>query len=69
MSWVVYVSGFFLVFSVLLIEKVIEKFIPDGEKRHRAIGTFTMTLFVIALVTSTTTYVMLYVIWPAKVIS
>lgn len=63
----VYLFGFVLVMAVLLIEKVIERFIPDGERRHRMIGTFTMTLYVIALVTSTITYFMLYVIWPPKI--
>jgi uncharacterized membrane protein YozB (DUF420 family) len=64
---IVYISGFLLVAVVLLIEKGIERLIPDGERRHRAIGTFTMVLFLIALCTSSITYVMLYVIWPPKV--
>jgi uncharacterized membrane protein YozB (DUF420 family) len=62
--WIVYVSGFVVVLLVLLMEKVIERFIPDGEQRHRALGTFTMVLFVIALFTSSITYLMLYVLWP-----
>lgn len=65
--WIVYISGFLLVLIVLLVEKGIERLIPDGERRHRMIGTFTMTLYVIALFTSTITYFMLYVIWPPKV--
>jgi len=65
---IVYISGFLLVAIVLLIEKGIERWFPDGERRHRMIGTFTMVLFVIALVTSSATYLMLYVIWPPKVI-
>jgi uncharacterized membrane protein YozB (DUF420 family) len=63
---IVYISGFLLVAFVLLIEKGIERLIPDGERRHRMIGTFTMVLFLIALCTSTITYAMLYVIWPPK---
>ncbi|HUJ80222.1 MAG TPA: DUF420 domain-containing protein [Nitrospiria bacterium] len=63
----VYVFGFLLVAVVLLIEKGIERVIPDGERRHRLIGTFTMVLYVIALVTSTTTYVLLYLIYPPKI--
>lgn len=66
--WIVYISGFLLVFVVLLLEKGIECLIPDGERRHRLMGTFTMILFVIALFTSTATYLMLYVFWPPKVI-
>ncbi len=65
---IVYISGFLLVTAVLLIEKVIERWIPDGERRHRAIGTFTMVLYLIALVTSTTTYLLLYLIYPPKAV-
>lgn len=64
--WIVYISGFALVWVVLLVEKGIEKLIPDGEKRHRLMGTFTMTLYVIALFTSTITYVLLYIVYPPK---
>jgi uncharacterized membrane protein YozB (DUF420 family) len=64
--WIVYISGFALVWVVLLVEKGIEKLIPDGERRHRLMGTFTMTLYVIALFTSTMTYVLLYIVYPPK---
>jgi uncharacterized membrane protein YozB (DUF420 family) len=62
--WVVYISGFLLVVIVLLAEKGMERLIPDGERRHRLVGTFTMVLYVIALFSSSITYVMLYVLWP-----
>ncbi|MEW6323852.1 MAG: DUF420 domain-containing protein [Nitrospirota bacterium] len=65
--YIVYISGFALVATVLLVEKTIEKWLPDGERRHRAIGAFTMVLYVVALVTSTTTYVLLYIIYPPAV--
>lgn len=64
--WIVYISGFLLVLLVLLAEKGVERLIPDGERRHRLIGNFTMTLYVIALVTSTVTYVLLYIVYPPK---
>lgn len=63
----VYIAFFLLVAVVLLIEKGIERLIPDGERRHRLIGTFTMVLYVIALITSTATYLMLYAIWPPRI--
>ena len=66
--FLVYFFGFLLIMGVLMLEKGIERLIPDGEKRHRWIGTFTMVLYVIALATSSITYVMLYVIWPPKII-
>jgi uncharacterized membrane protein YozB (DUF420 family) len=49
---------------VIAIEWVGRAIYPDGERRHRALGTFTMILYVLALLTSTATYVLLYVIWP-----
>ena len=64
--WVVYISGFLLVAVVLLLEKGIERLIPDGERRHRLVGTFTMVLYVIAVFSSTITYFMLYVLWPPQ---
>ena len=64
--WIVYISGFLLVLLVLLAEKGVECLIPDGERRHRLIGNFTMTLYVIALVTSTVTYILLYIVYPPK---
>ncbi len=70
LSWglfVVYLVGFIIVLAVLMIEKIIERIWPDGSRRHRMLGRFTMTLFVIVLITSTATYVMLYILYPAKV--
>jgi|SRR5579884_1790685 uncharacterized membrane protein YozB (DUF420 family) len=64
--FVVYACGFILVAAVLLLERAVERWMPDAATRHRKMGTFTMALYVIALVTSTTTYVMLYYIYPVK---
>jgi len=63
----IYLMGLVIVFSVLIIEKLIERIWPEGDRRHRILGRFTMTLFVIALVTSTATYVMLYILYPVTV--
>ena len=65
--FLVYASGFGLVAAVLVLERGIERWMPDAATRHRKMGAFTMALYVIALVTSTTTYVMLYYIYPVKV--
>jgi uncharacterized membrane protein YozB (DUF420 family) len=51
---------------VVSLEKGIEKLIPDGARRHRIIGRGTMIIYALILVTSTTTYLMLYVFYPAK---
>ncbi|HHZ82620.1 MAG TPA: DUF420 domain-containing protein [Nitrospirales bacterium] len=71
LSWglvIVYIVGLIIVLVVLMLEKVIERIWPDGSRRHRMLGRFTMTLFVIALITSTATYVMLYILYPAKTV-
>ncbi|MBI3598383.1 MAG: DUF420 domain-containing protein [Nitrospirae bacterium] len=64
--FLVYLFGFLLVAMMILVERGLEKWIPDGGQRHRKIGTFTMILYAIALVTSTSTYLMLYFIYPIK---
>jgi uncharacterized membrane protein YozB (DUF420 family) len=51
---------------VVSLEKGIEKMLPDGARRHRIIGRGTMIVYALILATSTTTYLMLYVIYPAK---
>ncbi|MEC4678318.1 MAG: DUF420 domain-containing protein [Nitrospirota bacterium] len=60
----VWVSCFLIIAIMLILERTIERLLPDGATRHRKIGTFTMVLYVIALITSTATYVMLYYIYP-----
>jgi len=62
--YIVYLAGFLIIASVLFLERGIERWMPSGAQRHRKIGTLTMVLYVIALVTSTMTYVMLYYIYP-----
>ncbi len=51
---------------VILLERLAGRLFPDGAKRHRALGTFTMVMYAIALLTSTLTYVMLYILYPPK---
>jgi uncharacterized membrane protein YozB (DUF420 family) len=64
---VVYLSGLLLLALVLAIEKVFEKIWPDGSRRHRALGRFTMVVYCILFVTGTTTYTMLYILYPGKI--
>ena len=60
--------AYFLIFltiaGVISLEKLIEKLLPDGARRHRVLGRGTMVLFALILVTSTATYLLLYVIYP-----
>ena len=57
---------FLTVALVVSLEKVIEKMLPDGARRHRILGRTTMVIFALILVTSTATYLMLYFIYPIK---
>jgi uncharacterized membrane protein YozB (DUF420 family) len=64
---VAYALIFATIALVASLEKLIEKMLPDGAKRHRILGRFTMIIYALILVTSTATYLMLYVIYPLKV--
>ena len=64
---IVYLSGLLVVGLVLGIEKTIERFWPDGEKRHRSLGRLTMAIYCILFVTGTITYTMLYILYPGKI--
>ena len=51
---------------VVCLEKVIEKLLPEGARRHRVLGRVTMVIYALILITSTATYLMLYFIYPVK---
>jgi uncharacterized membrane protein YozB (DUF420 family) len=57
---------FLTVALVASLEKLIEKLLPDGARRHRVLGRVTMVIFALILVTSTPTYIMLYFVYPLK---
>jgi len=60
-------GAIFLAFVLILsIEKFIEKLLPDGARRHRILGRVTMVIFALILCTSTATYLLLYVFYPAR---
>jgi len=56
-----------LVAFVLGIETTIQRLWPSGAQRHRALGLFTMIIYCILFVTGTTTYTMLYILYPGKI--
>ena len=63
---IAYALIFLTVALVTSLEKLIEKLLPDGAKRHRVLGRVTMVIFALILVTSTATYIMLYFVYPLK---
>lgn len=63
----VYVGLLILVAAVFAIEMAIQRVWPDGARRHRALGRFTMIIYCILFVTGTFTYTMLYILYPGKI--
>ena len=63
---IAYALIFMTIAFVVSLEKVIEKLLPNGAKRHRILGRVTMVIYALILVTSTATYLMLYYIYPLK---
>ncbi|MCX5728169.1 MAG: DUF420 domain-containing protein [Nitrospirae bacterium] len=61
-------AGFLaLIAIVFAVEMTIQRIWPDGGHRHRALGRFTMAIYFILFVTGTTTYTMLYLLYPGKI--
>jgi uncharacterized membrane protein YozB (DUF420 family) len=63
----VYLGFVILVGIVFAVEMAIQRIWPNGERRHRALGLFTMIIYCILFVTGTTTYTMLYILYPGKI--
>ncbi|MGH7255188.1 MAG: hypothetical protein ACREI3_05365, partial [Nitrospirales bacterium] len=64
---VVWLSLLILVGIVLGIEMLIQRIWPSGERRHRALGRFTMVIYVILFFTGSITYSLLYILYPGKI--
>lgn len=56
-----------LVSIVFALEMTIQRIWPNGERRHRVLGRFTMILYCILFVTGSVTYTMLYILYPGKI--
>ena len=63
----VYLGLLLLVGIVLAVEITIQRIWPDGGRRHRALGRFTMIIYCILFATGTFTYTMLYILYPGKI--
>ena len=63
----VYLVFLLLVAFVFAIEMTIQRIWPDGAKRHRALGRFTMIIYCVLFVTGSFTYTMLYILYPGKI--
>jgi uncharacterized membrane protein YozB (DUF420 family) len=63
----VYLGLLILIGLVFAIEIGIQRIWPNGERRHRVLGTFTMIIYCVLFVTGSVTYTMLYVLYPGKI--
>jgi uncharacterized membrane protein YozB (DUF420 family) len=63
----VYIGLLLIAAIVFAVEMAIQRIWPSGADRHRALGRFTMVIYCILFVTGTTTYTMLYILYPGKI--
>jgi uncharacterized membrane protein YozB (DUF420 family) len=63
----VYLGFIILIGIVFGVEMAIQRIWPNAEGRHRALGLFTMIVYCVLFVTGTTTYTMLYILYPGKI--
>lgn len=63
----VYLGLIILIAIVFGIEIAIQRIWPNGARRHRVLGKFTMVIYCVLFVTGTFTYTMLYILYPGKI--
>jgi uncharacterized membrane protein YozB (DUF420 family) len=63
----VYLGLAVLIAMVFGIEIGIQRIWPNGARRHRVLGKFTMMIYCVLFVTGTVTYTMLYILYPGKI--
>jgi uncharacterized membrane protein YozB (DUF420 family) len=63
----VYVVLALIIAMVFGIEILIQRIWPNGKRRHRVLGKFTMMIYCVLFVTGTATYTMLYILYPGKI--
>ena len=63
----VYLGLLILAALVFGVEITIQRIWPNGGRRHRVLGRFTMAVYCILFVTGSITYTMLYILYPGKI--
>ncbi len=63
----VYIGLGLIIAMVFGIEILIQRVWPNGARRHRVLGKFTMMIYCVLFVTGTVTYTMLYILYPGKI--
>ena len=63
----VYIGLALIIAMVFGIEILIQRIWPNGARRHRVLGKFTMVIYCVLFITGTVTYGMLYILYPGKI--
>ena len=63
----VYLGLIMLIALVFGVEVGIQRMWPNGARRHRILGRFTMVVYCILFMTGSITYTMLYILYPGKI--
>ncbi len=63
----VYLGLVILIAIVFGIEVSIQRIWPNGARRHRVLGRFTMVVYCVLFVTGSMTYTMLYILYPGRI--
>ena len=63
----VYLGLIILIALVFGVEVGIQRMWPNGARRHRILGRFTMVVYCILFMTGSITYTMLYILYPGKI--
>lgn len=63
----VYLGLIVLVAIVFGVEMTIQRLWPNGARRHRVLGRFTIVVYCILFVTGSVTYAMLYILYPGRI--
>ena len=63
----VYLGLLIIVGIVFGIEITIQRIWPNGARRHKVLGRFTMAIYCVLFVTGSITYTMLYILYPGRI--
>lgn len=63
----VYLGLLILIALVFGVEVAIQRMWPNGARRHRILGRFTMVVYCVLFVTGSMTYAMLYILYPGRI--
>lgn len=63
----VYLGLLILAGIVFGVEITIQRIWPNGARRHKILGRFTVALYCVLFVTGSLTYTMLYILYPGKI--